>query len=268
MARFRASRSGARRVGARLDHVGRTPERAIGRAGPPSAGAERNAHRALPARRRHAGADGTRARLRAPHARLERPRAAGAQPARLGRLRASGVGPVPARQGQPDVLDDGPRSDDRPRRRARARERCPEVGGVGHLLRRYDAGVFRQLETTRREVDRERTHLLVGGGDGRALGRRVQHRCRSGRHDLRLERAPSQPAARRDLSEGCDHRERRADDRPRRTVGVAPGARRRAPLHEVRAPTRDPDQDRGRRIPPRARRGEPESPGHAQWCRP
>ena len=111
-------------MGTRVDDVGRTAQRPSRRAGPQCHRADRNADRAHPARRRDAGADGAARSIPAPSSHLERPRGAGAQPAGLGRVRTSRVGAVPARQGQPQLLDDGSRSDDRARRRGRARERA------------------------------------------------------------------------------------------------------------------------------------------------
>ena len=76
------------------------------------------------ARRRDAGADGERARLPAPADRVERPRTAGPRPPGLGRVRASRMGTVPARQGQPELVDDRPRPDRRTRRVAARVERA------------------------------------------------------------------------------------------------------------------------------------------------
>ena len=98
------------------------------------------------------------------------------EPRGLGRVRASRMGTVPARQGQPQLVDDRSRPDDRARRVAgapRAGARALEQSVV--YYGDSSAGVLRQLATARDEVDRERAHVPVGGDHRRAIRRRVQH---------------------------------------------------------------------------------------------
>ncbi len=210
--RGRRPRAGPRRLGPGFDDVGRAVERAPGRTAPPPDGARRHTVRPHAARRRDAGADGARARLPAPPDRLARSRAARRRSARLGRVRAPGVGTVPPRQGQPQLVDDRARPDGRARRVAR-RGRRPRARTVGRLLRRLDRPVLRQLAAPRDAFDGACPHLSLGRDHRRAFRRRLQHRARAGRHDHRPELGRTAVAARRDLSRRRRDRERQPDHR-------------------------------------------------------
>ena len=84
---------------------------------------------AHPARHRDAEADGRGARLSRQADRLRRHRRARQRPRGLGRLRPPGVGSVPARQDQPQLLDERAQLHDRPELRRYRQDHRPHARG-------------------------------------------------------------------------------------------------------------------------------------------
>ena len=223
------------------EHVGRGARSAARRRGERSvrhdAGQVVHAHAA---RDRDASADGRGARVPRDAGRLlgrARPRAG---PHRLGRQGAPGVGAVPVRKDEPELLDERPRADrgavlrgdgedERPHARgsrsARGRGLLERRGVCGRALRRHDADVPQQ--PVPRRPARRPVRLRVGGRGRGEVGPRLQPR--QPRRDPRPRRAAAcaTSAAGRDLSEGRHALLRQPADRARRPVGVAAGAGRR-----------------------------------------
>ena len=115
LGRRRRQRPAAGDLVAGVERLGQHPQPAAGRPGQAADGPGQQAVHAHAARDRHAQADGRGARLAGQAARLRGHRRAGQGPAGLGRVRPSRVGPVPARQDQPQLLDQRPQLHSSPR---------------------------------------------------------------------------------------------------------------------------------------------------------
>ena len=153
---------------------------------------------AHPARHRHAPADGRGPRVARHADRLRRHRRAGQRSRGLGVARPPGMGPVPTRQDQPELLHERaqlhhrrvlrghrqvPRPDDRGSQSTRGDRVRGERRIGGRALRRHHDDVPQQLVRHRRS--RHIAHLRLGGGGRREERHRLQprqsRRCAGGR---------------------------------------------------------------------------------------
>ena len=147
--------------------------------------------------------------------RVRRHRRTGQRPAGLGQVRPPGVGPVPARQDQPQLLDERSQLHDRRVLRRHRQDDGPHDRGprarrrraVRHRrrvrrrpLRRHHAHVPQQLVPRRRP--RHVADLRLGGGRRGEVGHRLQprqprRRARSGRGAAAARRCRSSRSTRR-----------------------------------------------------------------------
>ena len=249
--------TGVGRVGCRTQPAARRP-------GPARDGtARQHAVHAHATRHRYAQADGDRPRLPREARGVGRHRPPGHRPGRLVGLRTSGMGPVPPRQDQPQLLDVGPLGAHRPDlRRCRQDHRSEhrgsrEPGGrrlleadrvVGRALRRHHDDVPEQLVQGR--PPRYLVDVRVRRGHRGEVGRRLQQgqprRCAQPGREATGPEGP----ARVDLPVGGHALLRQPVLRARRAVGRCRRARRCRAVRRVRPAAREPVQGARVRVPP------------------
>ena len=160
-------------------------ERPARRSAPPTDGTGRHVVRPFTPRRGDARPDGQSARLARSPDRLGRPRGPRRESPGLGRVRPSRMGPVPTRQGQPELVDERARPDrSRSTRRRPPRPRRGPSSGRSCTTARPPATRRACTSTTgngsRPTSPASALDVPLGARHRRAFGRRVQHRSRAG----------------------------------------------------------------------------------------